>query len=190
MKICETEVKLVGRAPLQFDRYIDQSTEPRPPEQKLYLGAGNALVFPAANVKSFLSGIKVQGCAVRFEGKKGKQYAKAVEANIMIEPQAIPVTAKGKPVVFREFGAGKFWVNNSVPRDPSKGIKIPNSGRPVLDLPWELEFKVTLLPNDMITGVKLHNWFVSGGLAIGIGNGRPSFGRFTVEGWEEKEREI
>ena len=56
--------------------------------------------------------------------------------------------------------------------------------RPVLNQPWELAFTIKLIKNELIDETRLYNWFVQGGIEIGLCNYRPRFGRFTVKEWE------
>lgn len=64
-----------------------------------------------------------------------------------------------------------------------KGIPNPKE-RPVLPLPWSLEFELAILPNQEIKETEIYNLFVEGGLAIGLGTYRGVYGKFFVEKWE------
>jgi hypothetical protein len=62
--------------------------------------------------------------------------------------------------------------------------------RPVLDLPWEINFILTLVmaqSNQPLNEAKLRDWMNKGGLEIGICGCRPMFGRFQLEAMEEVE---
>lgn len=180
-------VVLEGLSDIMFDRFIDHSKEQRPPEQKLYLYGDNELVIPAENIYGFLFGENPMGAVCRFEGKKKKDYLAVGQSHVFVDPVIVPfVDKKNKPVNFKGFDSGEFWVYESAPRTKqgSLSIKQEIKKRPCLRLPWEIEFNITLLKNDLIDAVKLENWFVNGGMIIGLGTHRPRFGRFAVAEWD------
>lgn len=180
------DVELEGLADICFDRFIDHSKEPRPPEQKLYLAEGNRLVLPAANMRAFLFSEKY-GCAKTFEGKKSKDYVRWGQGHVQIDPPLIDFLKKNKPIVFKDFKGGLWLLEESTVTKASGGaiIKQPIQPRPVLKLPWSLKFEISIVKNPLIDSIKLENWFNQGGLLIALGNYRPRFGRFLVKSWNE-----
>jgi hypothetical protein len=168
-----------------FDRFIDYSTERRPPEQKLYLYGKNELVLPQDNIISFLFGIDPKGCAMAFEGKKGKDYVRMGQSHVNIDEAIIPFMSGKKPVIFKEFD-DKIWKHQGSPRvkKGSASIKSEMKERPVLRHPWSLTFHITIIKNNIIDENKLYNWFMLGGMQIAFGTYRPRFGRFTVDKWD------
>jgi hypothetical protein len=63
-------------------------------------------------------------------------------------------------------------------------LAIPNpKERPMLDAPWELKFKLTLLETPELNEVLLKKLFEYGGIAIGLGTFRGVFGKFKVTEW-------
>lgn len=56
--------------------------------------------------------------------------------------------------------------------------------RPVLPMPWELRFTLTMLPNRQIQEQQLINIFTEGLLMIGLGTFRGQFGKAEVVLWE------
>jgi len=61
---------------------------------------------------------------------------------------------------------------------------VPNPKvRPVLPLPWALEFQLTLLPNNQIQEQQVKNIFEEGGTAVGLGTWRGRYGKFRVVEW-------
>jgi hypothetical protein len=64
-----------------------------------------------------------------------------------------------------------------------KGIPNPKV-RPVLPMPWELEFTVTLYPNKAIQEQQLMNVFAEGMIALGLGTFRGQYGKAQVIGWK------
>lgn len=190
MKHTKIDVTLSGLSDIMFDRFIDHSKENRPAEQKLYLIQGNKLILPAANIESFLFCENPPGCAKKFEGKKGKDYISYGYSHVFINPMVIPFKDdKGNEIVFDGFENGRFYVFELGGRNKSGSLSIKQEAkpRPVLPLPWNLSFQITLLNNDKITNTTLYNWFTEGGILVALGTFRPRYGRFEVAIWEEKE---
>ncbi len=196
MKIQKINIRLEGLSDIMFDRFIDHSKDNRPPEQKFYLGKNNIVVLPAENIRSFLfSENPPAGCAKTFEGKKGKEYIRIGYGHVHINPVLIPFLDKdGDPIHFKSFNNEQFYIYLSSPRvkasSGSNTIKQEAKPRPVLKLPWALEFRIDLIKNNIIDETKLYNWFCSGGLQIGLGTYRPVFGRFVVTKWDVLDGEI
>lgn len=191
METTKIEVRLEGVAPIMFDKFVDHSKEKRPPDQKMYLAAGNKLVLPAENIYAFLFSENPMGAAKSMEGKAGKEFIRYGQASIFIDPIEIPILdGKNKPVVFDDpkFEKGRFliWLSGGRTKLGSLSVKQEAQPRPYLTLPWSVEFMVTLLLNKKIDSTKLENWFKEGGIVVGLGTYRPRFGRFIVTKWEEK----
>jgi len=186
------KVVLEGVADILFDRFIDHSKEDRPPEQKLYLSGENQVVFPSENLTAFLFGDLKPGCAKIFEGKKCKDYIRMGMSHVFFKQGLIPFTKKGKPIVFKNFENGNFYLYESAPATKMSGggiIKQEAKPRPVLKVepdPWQLKFDIEYVPNPIIDGTKLYNYFVNGGILLALGSYRPRFGRFIVKTWDEK----
>jgi hypothetical protein len=191
LEVVRIGVQLDSLTDVMFDRFIDYSAEKRPPEQKLYLFGKNQLVLPQDNLTDgFLCGLDPKGCAITFEGKQGKDYRMMASAHVMIDEAVISFLKDDHPVVFTDFDeGGPFWIHRGSPRvkKGSSSIKQEMKERPVLRHPWALRFSISLVKNAMIDETKLFNWFMRGGMLIGIGTYRPKFGRFTVTGWEIKK---
>lgn len=190
MKIFKIDVGLDGLADIMFDKFIDHSKEPRPPDQKLYLAEKNIVVLPALNVKAFLFNQKGNSCTTVFEGRKRAEYIRVGESHVSVSPQNIPfLDAKGKEIVFTDFNDGIFYVVNAAPTTKLGGggfIKQESKPRPVLKLPWKLDFQIQLVENNLINETKLSNWFEGGGILVALGTYRPTYGRFTIYKWKVK----
>lgn len=186
----EIDVGLKGLVDIMFDKFIDHSKEIRPAEQKLYLKRGeageNLVVLPSENVRSFLLGEDPAGCAKMFEGVKGKGYISMGTAMITISPTEIPFTDGDRNICFTTIPDDRFRIEMSGGRTKqgARSIKQEAKPRPVMRMPWCVRFKITLWENQMINETKLENWFVMGGLRIGLGTWRPRFGRFEVVEWK------
>ena len=188
MKFQTISVVLSGLVDILFDRFIDHSSERRPPEQKLYLGSDNLVVLPGNNITSFLFGNQ-SGCAKAFEGKKAKDYLRIGQSHVFLNSPMIPfLDEAGQELRFDKFG-DKFWIltESAVTRKGSLCIKQEAKDRPVIKRPWQLAFEMCLIENPIISENKLYNWLVMGGMQIGLGSYRPRFGRFEVKEWSIKE---
>jgi len=183
-------VKLCGTKDIMFDRYAGDNETKLEPWQKLYLEVGDTKVIglPAINIISFLSAHNTNSAPKRLrDARKFKKICDACLSYVTISPDFIPITREGKPVVFGKFAddfdkKGKVYVHRSVAR-LDKGIPNPKV-RPVLMLPWELEFDFELQANTEIKEQEIINLFEQGGRAIGLGTFRGFYGKFRIEKWD------
>jgi len=183
------KITLTGISDIMFDRYAGNQTELRP-DQKLYLQSDNTICLPSANILSLLSAQNTPSAPKRFlDSRKYKQIAAALCSFVGIDPMEIPFLREGQPIVFSGFDAQE--------RDPKSGCYIhravarlkngiPNPKvRPVLPLPWELRFTLTLFENDEVKEETVQNLLVKSGVAIGLGTFRGVYGKFQVTSWEK-----
>lgn len=186
--LMQRTVKLEGFTPIMFDRYAGDNTTQLPAEQKMYfLGDGKTLAIPAANISSFLSAKNTDSVAKLIGGRSYKKLASALLGFLIIEPTLIPLCRNSEPIVFSGFTDGRderaqISVDFRVAR-LDKGIPNPKE-RPILDLPWEVEFKLTIIRNDIFNEDLLKDGFRRGGLMYGLGTYRGVFGKFLVAKWE------
>ena len=184
MKTVTKKAILRGIRPLMFDRYAGDNNTELLPEQKMYFGTEkNDLVMPSANIHSFLCAENTKSAVkLAYDTRQYKKYAQAVLGFVSIEPFMIPITRNGDQIYFNGFDENGITVHKSVAR-LAKGV--PNKKeRPLVDLPWELEFKVTIYPNDLISDVSVRLLFEKGGIPIGLGTYRGVYGKFVVDSWE------
>ena len=180
MKTIKRKVSLKGITPIMFDRYAGSNDEQLPTMQKAYYSSKKTLVFPALNIISFLSSQNTESAPQRVVGKKWKTVAKAALSFVQIEPFEIPILREGKPV-----GENDLTVMSHVARVKKGNLSVPNpKERPVLSLPWNIEFDMTLLETNELSENVLRKLFEVGGLAIGLGTFRGVFGKFVVDKWE------
>ena len=179
-------VSLRGIADIMFDRYAGDNKTELPPEKKMYFATdGKTMILPSINISSFLSAQNTESAPKRFlDSREYKKIASANLSYVSISPMEIPFTRKGKPIVFQGFAdrsQGGVYIDDRVARLP-KGI--PNRKiRPVLAIPWELSFEMTIFPNNECSEDMLHDLFVRGGIAIGLGTFRGVYGKFVVQEW-------
>jgi hypothetical protein len=196
-KLTSTSVKvtLEGLLPIMFDKYPGSNKIQLKWHDKLYLMPGsNVLALPAINILSFLSAQNSTSAPKRLlPSKTYKTTCQACLSAVIIQgPDRarsgdIPFLRDGKDIEVGEFGDD---------RDPVSGIYklchvarlnkgIPNpKERPVLPLPWTLQFRLIYMPNNEVSLGEIHNLFVGGGQTIGLGTFRGAFGKFEVAGWE------
>jgi hypothetical protein len=189
VEIISRSVTLEGLQEVMFDRYAGDNNTQLEPWQKLYFGAdAQTLVLPALNLLSFLSAHNTNSAPKRLlDKRKFKDAANACLSFITISPTQIAFLREGKPIKFGRFdkdvdAQSGVYVHRSVAR-LDKGIPNPKI-RPVLPLPWCLQFTLTLYPNKEITEQQIMNLFEAGGMALGIGTFRGVFGKFRVASWE------
>jgi hypothetical protein len=172
-----------------FDRYAGDNKTKLAWDQKVYLQPGTkVLCMPAMNISSFLTAHNTNSAPKRLRDKRAyKDICNACLSFVSIGPQYIPFLRDGKPI---EMGNVKddrdelsgVYLHRAVAR-LDKGIPNPKE-RPVLPLPWAIEFDLNIFPNQEIKEQEIKNLFAEGGLAIGLGTFRGVFGKFAIESWE------
>ena len=189
MKLQNITVKIEGVAPLMFDKFIDRSKEDRPPEQKLYLAEENLLVIPGTNLLSFLISEKHPGAIKVSESRGAGDFIRYAKSHIFINAPFYQLTSDGKGVVYKDFKDKRFGIHmeSTVVGSGTRAVKEPAKPRPYLKLPWELEFSMNFLENIKIDETKLHNWWIMGSKIVGLGNGRPMWGRFNIADWKVED---
>jgi hypothetical protein len=173
-----------------FDRYAGDNKTKLEPWQKLYLQPGDlkAIGIPALNIMSFLTAHNTNSAPKRLrEAKHFKKIANACLSFISISPAFIHILKDSTPIVFDKFiddvdPKSGIYVHRAVAR-LDKGIPNPKE-RPVVPLPWSIEFDFTLFPNNEIKEVEIQNLIEEGGRALGLGTFRGVFGKFYIEKWE------
>jgi len=174
-------VQLSGVRPLMFDRYAGDNNTQLPNSEKMYL-KDRTLIMPAVNLYSLLCAENTKSVCRQFFAKQGKTVALGIASYTTIDPFDIPLKADGQPVIFSEWNA-QIQLHTSVAR-LKNGIPNPKN-RPMLNLPWALEFDVTYQENKYCTLENLRQAFAMGG-TLGLGTFRPFFGRYEVTGWAQR----
>lgn len=186
----QRSITLHGLTDIMFDRYAGDNKTELAPGQKLNFDAdGKTVVVPSVNIMSFLCAQNTRSAAKRFmDARKYMGVAEAILSYVAVSPFQIPLTREGTPVVFHGFDGdedekGGLYIHRCVARLP-KGIPNPKV-RPVVRLPWELSFNLTMFQNEEVSEDMLQSFFVRGGMAIGLGTFRGVFGKFKVAEWKE-----
>jgi len=188
--IITRRVRLCGVTEIMFDRYAGDNKTKLEPWQKLYFEKGDSRVIgiPALNIMSFLTAHNTNSAPKRLRDKRQyKDIANACLSFVSIAPVFIPLLRGNEPIVFGKMvdnvdPKSGVYVHHAVAR-LDKGIPNPKE-RPVVPLPWAVEFALTLYPNKEIKEVEVQNLFEEGGRALGLGTFRGVFGKFMVEAWD------
>ena len=177
------KVSLNGIRPILFDRYAGDNKTQLLPEQKMYMDGDNGLLVPSANIHSFLCSVNTKSAVKMFyDPRKYKTVAAAILGFVTIEPFEIPLTRKGKQIKWAGWEKNGITLHKSVAR-LEKGIPNPKE-RPMVDVPWELAFDLTVWQNDEVSETEVKNLFVKGGIPIGLGTYRGVYGKFVVDSWK------
>ena len=183
-------VTFTGLGEVMFDRYAGDNKTRLEWSQKIYLGTDSKTVcLPALNIMSLLTAHNTNSAPKRLRDKREyKDLCNACLSFLLINPGYIPFTRNGKTIEVGKFEADRdpksgMYLHRAVAR-LDKGIPNPKE-RPVLPLPWELSFDLTILPNKEIQEQEIVNLLQDAGRAIGIGTWRGLFGKFSVTQWDE-----
>lgn len=194
LNIITRHVRLVGMTPIMFDRYAGDNQTRLEWHQKIYLRSGTSqLSIPTLNIVSFFTAHNTNSAPKRLRDKRVyKGICNAILSFVSISardgnPESIPFLRDGKPIEVGTFDdrrdpSSGLYLHRSVAR-LDKGIPNPKE-RPVLPLPWSLEFDLTIYPNKEIKEQEIKNLLAEGGQAIGLGTFRGVYGKFAVETWE------
>ena len=175
------EVVLLGLTPILFDRYSGNNKEQLSVMDKVYQRNG-FLVLPSTNILSFLSAQNTESAPQRVVGRGWKEVAKAAQSYVTVTPYDIPFFRNDKQI---ESDDKSITVHMAVARIVKGKLAVPNpKERPMLDLPWELRFSISLYETPELNEVLLRRLFEIGGKAIGLGTFRGVFGKFLVDSWE------
>lgn len=173
-------VRLQGLRPLMFDRYAGDNNTQLPVAEKMYLNPSAGLIMPALNLFSLLVAENTKSVCRQFFGKNGKTIALGISSYTGISPFEIPICDDNGPVTFRGWNE-QIFVHKAVARVKG-GIPNPKE-RPVLALPWHVDFTVEYIENKFATLENLRQAFDMGG-TMGLGTFRPFFGRYELVGWQ------
>lgn len=179
-------VTLTGLTEIMFDRYPGDNKTHLTPDQKFYLNERREICLPTINLMSFLSATNTESAPMVCLGKEARRVASAILCSTSILPSPlITLTRNKKPIVFDEFdehdrdGVSGAYVLHGKAIIKKAGLAIPSpKSRPVLPLPWALEFDLQILPHQDLTENLIENLFADGGVRIGLGTFRKMFGKF------------
>lgn len=187
-------VVLRGLTPVMFDRYAGDNNTRLEWHQKIYLRNGTSnLCLPTLNLVSFFTAHNTNSAPKRLRDKRiYKSICNSILSFVSFSDadgctENILFKREGKPISVGTFSESKdessgLFLHRAVAR-LDKGIPNPKE-RPVLPLPWALEFVMTIYPNKEIKEQEIKNLLAEGGMAIGIGTFRGVYGKFVIDRWE------
>jgi hypothetical protein len=187
--ISKITATLNGVTPIMFDRYAGDNKTQLEVEKKMYfMPDGKTICLPAMNIMSFLSAKNTTSISKIIGGKSWNKICDAMLSYVVIQPSQIPILREGNEIQFNGFTddydeEAKIRVHYAVAR-LAKGIPNPKI-RPVVSLPWELTFQITLFKNDVIDEEFLKSAFVKGGYSLGLGTFRGVYGKYFVSDWNK-----
>lgn len=188
--IVKRRVRLCGLTEIMFDRYAGDNKTKLEPWQKLYLKPGDSKVIgiPSLNIMSFLTAHNTNSAPKRLRDKRQyKDVCNACLSFVSISPAFIEMRRGEEIITFGKFvedvdPESGVYIHRAVAR-LDKGIPNPKE-RPVVPLPWAIEFDLSIYPNKEIKEVEIQNLIEEGGRALGLGTFRGVFGKFYIEKWE------
>lgn len=194
LNVVKRKVSIRGVTPLMFDRYAGDNQTRLEWHQKIYLRPGTqSLCLPTLNLVSFFTAHNTNSAPKRLRDKRiYKGICNAILSFVQISAvdgnaENILIQRNGQPVQVGTFGdrvdeTSGIFLHRAVAR-LDKGIPNPKE-RPVLPLPWSLDFDLTIYPNKEIKEQEIKNLLAEGGMAIGLGTFRGVFGKFEITSWE------
>lgn len=182
MKKIKIEAGLTGTRPIMFDRFESMKTELTPLD-KVYAEDG-FLYLPSKNIMSFLGASNTESAPKRIMGKKWKTIAKAALSFVnIIDDKIFFIGDNGKI----KKDSNQIYIDSDKAIVMKGSLAIPSpKERPVLKLPWGLNFKIELFDNVDLNEAILRRLFDEGGITIGLGTFRGVYGKFELTKWEIK----
>lgn len=166
---------------MMFDRYSGDNSTALPASEKMYLTPDRLLTMPAINLYSMLCS-ENNSVIKTFFGKQGRTIGLGIKSYTSIEPFDIPILDDAGQVKFDGFG-GQITLHKATARVKKGPLFVPQpKERPLLSLPWAVEFTVTYYENKYCTLENLRQAFQFGGI-LGLGTFRPFFGRYDLAKW-------
>lgn len=181
-------IELTGIKNLMFDRFISMDGKGNvSPEEKFYFDDDENFCFPSINIMSFLSA-ELSGCATKsVVGRKWKGVTQAIMAFCEVLEDKIVITNESDAEL--NLTNSDWYVHECVAKvKKTGGLIVPSpKQRPVIPLPWKINFSMTLIENETVTIKMLKEIFEKGGLITGLGTYRPIYGKFMVTDWRVEE---
>lgn len=161
---------------MMFDRYAGDNSTQLPTAEKMYLDRQQRLTMPAINILSLLAAENTKSVCRQFFGKQGRTIALGISSYCNITPFDIFIEDDKGPIVYIGWN-GQISIHKAVAR-LAKGVPNPKE-RPLLALPWYLNFVIEYQENKYCTLENLRQAMVMGG-TLGLGTFRPYFGRYEI----------
>lgn len=188
MKTESYKIIFTGTRPLMIDQYLGNESKASW-QEKLYIDTNRNVCFPAINIFGFLCSENSKSAVKMMHGKKAAPIVQSLSVNVCIAEQFIPIKGvNGKvlsenDICLKESDHGQIKRHYAVARiKKTASTIVPNpKERPVIELPWSIEFSVDFEPDSNCTAAMLEQILKFGGKRCGIGTFRPFFGTFDVD---------
>lgn len=187
----EVGVKITGAAPLMQHRYPmpefenlskggkkqtgakDYTQEWR---EYLYCTKDGTIYQPAVH----LEGALIKAAAnFKIQGKRGASYKDLFKAALFISPDEIPHNIAVPDTLDTDADKPLYLDARPVVVQRARIVRV----RPTFKAGWELEFIITVIDDELPSGI-VQDALTLAGKAVGIGDYRPRFGRFSVSRFE------
>lgn len=152
--------------------------------ESMYAHNGN-LVQPASHIEGAL--VKA-GTSFKIQGRGRKTFKDVVRAYCYVTPELIPHLCNGEPVAAPDKGLltePTEHLSVDVRRVKVNRAAVARS-RLMIAIGWELAFVIEV-HDDQLTSNTLQTILEEAGRAVGIGDFRPRYGRFSVEEFTVQE---
>lgn len=178
MKMSTIRVQLQGLRPLMFDRYAGDNNTKLPLLEKLYRDeeTGRRLILPAINIYSLLCAENTKSVCKMLFGKEGKKVGLGIGSFTTIDQTEIPILRDGVQLTIED--EGKHIHKHVGVARVKAGTPNPKE-RPLITLPWSVEFDMRYVQNPHCTLHNLRQAFQLGEM-IGLGTFRPFYGRYRL----------
>lgn len=194
----EIRAQYQGLVPIMFNRYFEpEATEPgqskRKAKEDLELDIPKKMFIdkkgvyiPADSIRMMLIGNQVRPGAAKILGSyieknKGTEYTELCRSCIWVLGIKDPLKCWFEPPRKTHDDVD---VRSFVTRQ-GKSLARKVTRRPILSLPWSVDF-IVQVTDDQITAAKVKQFFDVAGLRCGMGTYGPTFGRCIVSQWETK----
>lgn len=143
----------------------------------LYADGSGQIYQPSSHIEGAITKAAV---SFKVAGKRGKSYKDLIAANVVIDPERIPHVGYTVPDELDADADKPLYLDvRPVIIQRARVVRI----RPTFKAGWELSFEA-LVNDDDIHPDTLQDIFVLAGKAVGLGDYRPKFGRFSVVKYE------
>ena len=180
MKQTDIAVQLVGVRPLMFDRYAGDFNTVLPTIERLYLDEQQRLIIPAINIYSLLCAENTKSVCKMLMGKQGRKIGLGIASYTSIPSFEIAIMRNGVQLAVSDFGT-HIHEHDAVAR--TKTGTPNNKKRPLVTLPWSLDFVINYVENSHCTLHNLRQVIEFGGI-LGLGTFRPFYGRYQLTRFE------
>lgn len=192
----EIAAQYKGLVPIMFNRMFEaETTEPGRAKKKgkedlladipkkMWIDKSGVYI-PADNIRMMLIGNQCRPGAAKILGSyieknKGTEYTQICSSCVWVLGPKDPLKCYFEPKrkIYDDVDTRSFVTVKG------KGVSRKLSSRPLLTLPWSVDF-IVQVTDDNLTESFIRKFFDVAGLRCGMGNYGPTFGRCVIEKWE------